>query len=167
MSVKKILMFENEEDRKILESKSELVILIDDEIRALIQDMKDTLISTQTGVGLSAVQVGELKRICIIKYCGKIYTLINPTITRTRGEVLFKEGCLSVPGFYVNIPRAQKVWITYMNENGETKTTDQGGLFSVIVQHELDHFEGACAVEQEFIKIKEKENENEDVSIGD
>ena len=147
MSVKRILLFENEEDRKILESKSKPVIMIDDEIRQLIQDMKDTLLSTQTGVGLSAVQIGALKQICVIKYNRELYTLINPIITRRRGEIIFNEGCLSVPGVYVDVPRSQKVWIIYMDENGNTKTIDQGGLFSIIVQHELDHFEGSCAVE--------------------
>ena len=163
MSVKRILMFDNEEDKKILQSKSMPVIIIDDEIRELIQDMKDTLLSTQTGVGLSAVQVGSLKQICIIKYNKELYTLINPIITRRRGEVIFNEGCLSVPGVFVDVPRSQKVWITYMDENGETQQIDQGGLFSVIVQHELDHFEGACAVEESIIK-KRGDNENENIS---
>lgn len=165
MSVKRILMFDNEEDRKILQSKSMPVIIIDDGIRELIQDMKDTLLSTQTGVGLSAVQIGSLKRICIIKYNKELYTLINPIITRRRGEVMFNEGCLSVPGVFVDVPRSQKIWITYMDENGKIQQMDQGGLFSIIVQHELDHFEGTCAVEESVIKMK-GENENENISIG-
>lgn len=168
MSVKRILLFSNEEDKQILRSQSEPVVTIDDEIRELIQDMKDTLLSTQTGVGLSAVQIGSLKRICVIKYCGKIYTLINPIITRSRGDIVFKEGCLSVPDVYVDVPRKQKVWVTYMDENGETKQIDQGGLFSVIIQHELDHFEGSCAVEEQGVIVKmEGENENENISIGE
>lgn len=168
MSVKRILLFNNEEDKKVLQSKSMPVIIIDDEIRELIQDMKDTLLNTQTGVGLSAVQIGSLKQICVIRYCGKIYTLINPIITRSRGDIVFKEGCLSVPGIYVNVPRKQKVWVTYMDENGETKQIDQGGLFSVIIQHELDHFEGECAVEEQSMIVKmEGENENENISIGE
>lgn len=164
MSVKRILMFNNEEDRKILQSKSMPVIMIDDEIKDLIQDMKDTLLNTQTGVGLSAVQIGSLKQICVIKYCTKLYTLINPIITRRRGEIIFNEGCLSVPGVFVNVPRSQKVWVTYMDENGETQQIDQGGLFSVIVQHELDHFKGTCAVEESIIKEEKGENENENIS---
>ena len=167
MSVKRILMFNNEEDRKILQSKSMPVIMIDDEIRELIQDMKDTLLNTQTGVGLSAVQIGSLKQICIIKYNKELYTLINPIIVRRRGEVIFNEGCLSVPGVFVDVPRSQKVWITYMDENGKTQQIDQGGLFSIIVQHELDHFEGTCAVEESIIKKEEGENKNENISIGE
>jgi len=162
MSVKRILLFENEEDRKILESKSEEVIEINEEIKQLIQDMKDTLLNTQTGVGLSAVQIGSLKTICVIKYCTRIYTLINPKITRKRGEITFNEGCLSVPGVFVDVPRSQKVWVSYMDENGDIKEIDQGGLFSVIVQHELDHFEGSCAVEDYAKNLKGEEiNENE------
>ena len=70
--------------------------------------------------------------------------MINPTITRTRGETEFLEGCLSVPNKYSKISRAQKVWCTYLDENGEQKEIAEGGRMSNIIQHELDHFEGIC-----------------------
>lgn len=148
MSVKRILNFNDEEDKKILTSISEPVVEVNDEIKEIIQDMKDTLNNTKTGVGLSAVQIGVLKQICIVKYNGKIYTLINPIVTKTRGEVLFREGCLSVPGIYAEVKRFQKVWIDYIDEEGRTREEAQGGLFSVVVQHEMDHFKGECAVEK-------------------
>jgi len=156
MSVKRILNFNNEDDKKILLEKSDIVVMIDNDIKNIIQDLKDTLLANLSGVGLSAVQIGELKRICVIKYNGCLYTLINPVITRSRGQMISNEGCLSIPGIYTNIERKQKVWITYMNENGETKEMDQGGLFSAIIQHELDHFEGICKVEQSIQKDKEE-----------
>lgn len=148
MSVKRILNFNDEEDKKILTSISEPVVEVNDEIKEIIQDMKDTLNNTKTGVGLSAVQIGVLKQICIVKYNGKIYTLINPIVTKTRGEVLFREGCLSVPGIYAEVKRFQKVWIDYIDEEGKTREEAQGGLFSVVVQHEMDHFKGECSVEK-------------------
>ena len=148
MSVKRILNFKDEEDKKILTSISEPVVEVNDEIKEIIQDMKDTLNNTKTGVGLSAVQIGVLKQICIVKYNGKIYTLINPTVTKTRGEVIFREGCLSVPGVYTEVKRFQKVWVDYIDEEGKTREEAQGGLFSVVVQHEMDHFKGECEVER-------------------
>ena len=148
MSVRRILNFNDEEDKKILTSISEPVEEITDEIKEIIQDMKDTLNNTKTGVGLSAVQIGVLKQICVVKYCNTMYVLINPEVVRTRGEVLFREGCLSVPGIYTEVKRFQKVWVDYINENGVKKQEAQGGLFSVIVQHEMDHFKGECEVEK-------------------
>jgi peptide deformylase len=142
--IKNILTYP--QDKEILTQRSQEIIMITDEIKTLIQDLKDTLHNTDTGCGISAVQIGELKRICVIKYNGKDYVLINPIITKTRGTRIFKEGCLSAPGIYVNVERAQKVWCTYMDENGDSKELEQGGLMSIIIQHELDHFEGWCEV---------------------
>lgn len=146
--IKRILTYPN--DKEILISKSEEVTDIN-EIQDLIQDLKDTLKNT-TGCGISAVQIGELKRICIIKYNGDYITMINPVITRTRGEVLFQEGCLSAPATYTTVKRAKKVWVSYLDEKGNKKELDQGGLCSVIIQHELDHFDGWCEV---FNELKE------------
>lgn len=162
MSVKRILNFNDEEDKKILTSISEPVVEINDEIKEIIQDMKDTLNNTKMGVGLSAVQIGVLKQICVVKYCNTMYVLINPEVVRTRGEVLFREGCLSVPGVYTEVKRFQKVWVDYINENGVKRQEAQGGLFSVVVQHEMDHFKGECEVEkaavaQESLDASEEE----------
>lgn len=143
--IKRILNYSIEEDKKILQSKSKDVLTIDDNIKQLIQDMKDTLHSTNGGRGISAVQIGELKRICICNWDEEII-MINPYITRSRGNQEFKEGCLSVPGKIVSVPRAQKVWCTYTDENGEQKEIAQGGRMSNIIQHELDHFEGICRI---------------------
>lgn len=146
--IKRILTYPS--DKEILMSKSEEVKDIN-EVQELIQDLKDTLKNT-SGCGISAVQIGELKRVCVIKYNGSYITLINPVITRARGEVLFQEGCLSAPGIYTTVKRAQKVEVSYLNEKGEQKELAQGGLCSVIIQHELDHFEGGCEVFKELEK---------------
>ena len=147
--IKKILFYP--EDKEILTKKSEKVENIE-KVKDLIQDLKDTLLATKTGVGISAIQIGVLKKVCIIKYNGELYTLINPIITKTRGEVLFKEGCLSAPDSSVEVKRFQKVWCEYTDENGNKQELAQGGLCSVIIQHELDHFDGWCEV---FNKVEE------------
>lgn len=148
--IKEILTYPNNKD--ILTQKSvEVEDINAQEIKDLIQDLKDTLNNT-AGVGISAVQIGELKRICLIKINGQIKTLINPVITKTRGEVEFREGCLSAPDVATTTKRAQKVWVDYIDETGRKRELADGGLCSIIVQHELDHFDGWCEV---FNELKE------------
>lgn len=141
--VKEILIYP--ESKEILTQKSEEVGDINEEIKNIIEDLNDTL-NNSTGCGISAIQIGIPKRICIIKYNNENIVMINPKITNARGEVYFKEGCLSAPGFYTNVKRAQKVWCSYLDENGREREIAQGGLCSVIIQHELDHFDGWCEV---------------------
>lgn len=149
--VKEILVYPKDKD--VLTQKSEEVGDINEEIKNIIEDLNDTL-NNSTGCGISAIQIGIPKRICIIKYNNENIVMINPKITNTKGEVYFREGCLSAPGFYTNVKRAQKVWCSYLDENGREKEIAQGGLCSVIIQHELDHFDGWCEV---FNEIKEEE----------
>ena len=149
--VKEILIYP--ENKEILTQKSEEVGDINEEIKNIIEDLNDTL-NNSTGCGISAIQIGIPKRICIIKYNNENIVMINPKITNARGEVYFREGCLSAPGFYINVKRAQKVWCSYLDENGREKEIAQGGLCSVIIQHELNHFDGWCEV---FNEIKEEE----------
>ncbi|MGN0992851.1 MAG: peptide deformylase [Bacilli bacterium] len=148
--IREILTYPN--NKEILTSKSEEVSDINEEIKNLIQDLKDTLKNSKSGCGISAVQIGVLKKVCIIKYNNEYITMINPKITKTRGEVTFREGCLSAPAIYTDVKRAQKVWCSYLDENGNKQEISQGGLCSIIIQHELDHFEGWCEV---FNEIKE------------
>lgn len=151
--VKEILIYP--ESKEILTQKSEKVGDINEEIKNIIEDLNDTL-NDSTGCGISAIQIGIPKRICIIKYNNENIVMINPKITNARGEVYFREGCLSAPGFYTNVKRAQKVWCSYLDENGREREIAQGGLCSVIIQHELDHFDGWCEV---FNEVKEDNKE--------
>lgn len=139
--IQKILTFK--ENKDILTQKSEEVSDVS-EVQGLIQDMKDTLHNTKEGVGISAVQIGVLKRVCIIHHNGKDIAMINPVITRRRGTIKSKEGCLSTPDVYGEFDRAEKVWCTYLDENGNTKEIAEGGFASRVIQHELDHFDGWC-----------------------
>lgn len=148
--IKEILTYPNNKD--ILTQKSEIVENIDDCILAVIQDMKDTLHNTKEGVGISAIQIGVAKRICVIHYNNEDLVLINPKITRKRGEITSYEGCLSVPDKYGFFKRAQKVWCEYTDENGRKKELSDGGFISRVIQHELDHLDGWCVV---FDLVKE------------
>lgn len=140
--IRKILTYP--EDKEILTSISTETTA--EESKQLIQDLKDTLHNTETGVGISAVQIGELKRVCVIHYNGQDITLINPVITRKRGEIDSQEGCLSAPKKYGTFKRAQKVWCSYMDEESKFKEIEGGGLLSRIIQHECEHMDGWCEV---------------------
>ena len=144
--IKKILTYP--EDKEILTQKSEKVTNVE-EVKELIQDLKDTLYATDSGRGISAIQVGVPKQVCICVWGGQEVVMINPVITRSRGNQNFLEGCLSAPGKWKNVPRAQKVWCTYTDEKGETQEIAEGGRMSNIIQHELDHFDGYCPVFEE------------------
>ena len=146
--IKRVLNYRNEEDKEILSQKSETVENID-EVKDLIQDLKDTLHAIPDAKGLSAIQLGINKRICICSWGGDEILLINPVITRSRGEQEYLEGCLSVSGVYKKVTRFQKVWCSYLDENGEQQEIAQGGRMSDIIQHELDHFEGECKLYDE------------------
>ena len=146
--IKRILNYRNEEDKEILSQKSETVENID-EVKDLFQDLKDTLHAITDAKGLYAIQLGINKRICICSWGGDEILLITPVITRSRGEQEYLEGCLSVPGIYKKVKRFQKVWCSYLDENGEQQEIAQGGRMSDIIQHELDHFEGECKLYNE------------------
>lgn len=141
--IKKILTYP--EDKEILTKVSEEVKNVS-EVQDLIQDMKDTLHSTEHGVGISAVQIGVLKRVCVIHHNGKDTVLINPIITKTRGEQTSREGCLSVPEKYGDFTRPQKVWVEYIDETGRKREIAEGGFMTRIICHELDHLKGWCPV---------------------
>ena len=170
MAVRRILSYYDKEDREILKLKSEPVYdIFSEETQNIIEDLKDTLInenemwrhdSTRGGiVGLSAIQIGIPKQICVIKYDIYFLTIINPVVTKSRGEIIYRESCASCPDTYITTHRYQKVWADYYDEKNQLKHADQGGLFSVILQHEMDHFEGKCLVgEAALERMKEEEN---------
>ena len=143
--IKRILNYKNKEDKEILSQKSEVVNDIN-EVKELIQDLKDTLHAIPNAKGLSAIQIGVNKRVCICSWGGNEVLLINPIITRSRGEQEYLEGCLSAPGIYKKVKRFQKVWCSYLDENENQQEIAQGGRMSDIIQHELDHFEGECRI---------------------
>lgn len=154
--IKEILVYPK--DKEILTSKSEEVENIED-VKELIQDLKDTLDNTERGCGISAIQIGVSKRVCIIKpEPNKSFAMINPVIIDKKGTCLFNEGCLSAPEASKVVQRANRVTVEFINENGERQRITRGGLTAIIIQHELDHFDGWCHVFEE-IDIKEKEED--------
>ncbi len=158
--MKKILNYIYQEDADILSQKSEIVTDISEEVETIAK-MKDAIKDEPDAAGISAIQIGIPKRICICSWGGNTITMINPEVVRSRGEQEFVEGCLSFPYAYAKVKRAQKVWCKYLDENGKEQEIAEGGRMSDIIQHELDHFEGKCAVHEfakaDLLKLKSED----------
>lgn len=137
-----------EEGDEILRKKSREVEVVDDRIRELLNDMVDTM-HKYNGVGLSAVQVGILKRLVVIDLDdgkGPI-KLVNPIILKTKGEQEVEEGCLSFPNQYAKIIRPAEVVAEALDENGNKIKIKAKGLLAQAICHELDHLEGILFVD--------------------
>lgn len=111
------------------------------ELKGLIADMTYTMMLSR-GVGLAANQVGVSKRIIVYAWDGKTEHLINPLITRRKGAVKSKEGCLSFPGVAAEVERSSEIWVSGQDSDGAIKRFRADGLLAVILQHEIDHLDG-------------------------
>jgi len=132
-----------------LRTKAAPVDSVDDGIRQIADDMLETMY-TAKGVGLAATQVNVHKRIIVIDVSEEKNTplfLINPEILDQEGAEESEEGCLSVPGFFENVRRAQKVTLQALNRDGERFELDAEGFLAVCIQHEMDHLEGKLFVD--------------------
>ena len=113
-------------------------------IQPIVKDMFETMYEAQ-GVGLAAIQVNIQKRIIVMDVSrdqSQPLAIINPEIIETEGTMNWEEGCLSFPGVYAKVKRHKIIRFTYLDESGNTQEQKADGLFSVCVQHELDHLDG-------------------------
>jgi len=133
----------------ILRAETVPVTTVTDDLRRLVDDMFETMYAAP-GVGLAASQVNVHKRIIVVDVSEKRdtpYAFINPTIDVLEGEQESEEGCLSVPGFYELVKRAQKIRVRALDRNGEPFELETDGMLAVCVQHECDHLEGKLFVD--------------------
>lgn len=125
------------------------VINVDDAIRKLVRDMAETMYAAP-GVGLAASQVDVHKRVIVIDVSEDktgLRAFINPEIVSRSGEQFCEEGCLSVPGIYEKVKRAERVTVRALDEQGNAFELDANGLLAVCIQHEIDHLDGKVFVE--------------------
>ncbi len=134
----------------VLKSKTKLIEEIDGKTIKIIEDLKDTLRETDTGIGLAANQIGIDKRIFVYDLEGndKFEVVINPEIVEADGEWTYEEGCLSVPGLHWPILRPKVVHLKGINEKGNEISIDADELLGRLVQHELDHLDGKLLIER-------------------
>jgi peptide deformylase len=132
-----------------LRTRAQPVAQVDAEIRQLIDDMLETMYAAP-GIGLAATQVNVHKRVLVIDISDdrkQPLALVNPEIIERYGVEEAEEGCLSVPGFYEKVTRAERVRIRALDRNGKPFELDAEGLLAVCVQHEIDHLEGKLFVD--------------------
>lgn len=125
------------------------VTLVDDRIRRLIDDMAETMYAAP-GIGLAATQVNVHERVIVIDISeerNQLIAFINPEIVAAEGREMAEEGCLSVPGIYDKVERAEKVTVKALDRDGQSFTLDADGLLAVCIQHEMDHLQGKVFVE--------------------
>jgi peptide deformylase len=122
---------------------------INDEIRQLVRDMAQTMYAAP-GIGLAASQVDVHKQVIVLDISeshDQLLVLINPQILETRGEADCEEGCLSVPGIYETVRRAEWIKVRALDRDGQPFTLEAAGLLGVCIQHEIDHLKGKVFVE--------------------
>ncbi len=145
MSIRTVLEFP---DRR-LRTKAKEVTVFDQAIKKLVADMIETMYEAK-GVGLAATQINEHQRVIVIDVSeekNEPLCLINPEIIEKEGVEESEEGCLSVPGFFENIRRAEHVKIRAQDKEGKPFEMEAGELLSVCIQHEMDHLEGKLFVD--------------------
>jgi peptide deformylase len=119
------------------------------DLRRLVDDMRDTMYDAP-GIGLAATQVDRHMQLIVIdttKEQNDLLVLINPKIVTMSGTQDYEEGCLSVPGVYDTVTRAEKVTVEALDKTGQSFRLDAEGLLSVCIQHEMDHLLGKVFVE--------------------
>ena len=132
-----------------LRKKAQPVESVDDALRATIDDMFETMYAAP-GIGLAATQVDIHRRFLVADVSAdqsEPRVFINPVIVEKDGITVTEEGCLSVPGYYEEVKRADTIRLKYLDRDGEMQEEDLDGLLAVCVQHEIDHLDGKLFVD--------------------
>ena len=135
-------------DRR-LHTVAKPVAQVDERIRKLVTDMAQTMYAAP-GIGLAATQVDVHQQVIVIDISetrDDLRVFINPKLLRADGSAVHEEGCLSVPGIYDKVTRAEHITVEALNADGVSFTLDADGLLAVCIQHEMDHLQGKVFVE--------------------
>ena len=132
-----------------------------DEEKGILRDMLKTMYMND-GIGLAAPQVGIQLQLAVVDIGDKkVVRLINPDLIEAEGAETMEEGCLSIPGVYVNVKRASRIKISTIDENGKEKTIEASGLLARAILHEMDHLNGRLIIDylnpvKRFIAMKKR-----------
>ena len=132
-----------------LRKKATPVEIVDDALRGLIDDMFETMYEAP-GIGLAATQVDVHKRLLVADISNEKsdpYVLINPQLLEKDGVIVSEEGCLSVPGYYEEVERAEHIRVSFLNRDGAEVEMEAEGMLAVCIQHEIDHLDGKLFVD--------------------
>lgn len=161
--IHEILVYPN----KILRETSKDVIHFDATLHELLDDMYETMI-TKEGIGLAAIQIGVPQNVLIINLVNEeglqkkenLYEIINPIIIEKDGSTVYQEGCLSVPGYYDEVSRAEHIKLRFYDRMGAMHEEEFSDLMAIAVQHEMDHLTGHLFIEKlSYLKRKKFEKE--------
>ena len=136
----------------ILKKVSDRVDVVDDDVRALMDDMLETMYAAP-GIGLAAIQIGVAKRVIVMDLAKQDEPkepryFINPEILWASEETQpYEEGCLSVPEIYDEVERPAHVKLRYLDYHGKTVEEDAEGMYAVCIQHEMDHLDGVLFID--------------------
>jgi peptide deformylase len=145
MAIRTILHYPDPRLRQVAQP----VTTVDDGIRRLVDDMAETMYAAP-GIGLAAVQVNVAQRVVVIDLSetrNALQVFINPEIIERDGKQVFEEGCLSVPGIYDEVERAQHIRVRALDRAGQPFELDAVGLLATCIQHEIDHLDGVVFVD--------------------
>jgi peptide deformylase len=133
----------------ILRRKADPIVAITPEIRKLVADMTETMYH-ELGIGLAAPQVGMPLRVIIVEdqTNGGARPLINPTLAASGGRAVAEEGCLSIPGIFAPVERAEWVRVEALDAEGAPVAFEARGLLARVVQHEIDHLDGILFIDR-------------------
>jgi len=136
----------------VLRQKAQPVTEFDDDLRALVEDMRETM-KAYEGVGLAANQVGVARRVLVVDVPldderRERHVLVNPVIGSRSGSESGEEGCLSIPGVYDDVARSAKLSVTGQDEHGRPVSIQAEGYLARAIQHEIDHLDGVLFVDR-------------------
>jgi peptide deformylase len=153
---------------KRLKEVSKEVTEFNSELHTLLDDMYETMIA-KNGIGLAAIQIGVALQALIINLVREedekqhkedLLEVINPKILEADGEIVYQEGCLSVPGYYDDVKRAKHIKVSFFDRDGNEHIKEYEGLMAIAFQHEMDHLNGHLFIEKlSYLKRKKFEKE--------
>jgi peptide deformylase len=134
-------------ENPVLRTKTEPVAKVTKDVQKLLKDMEATA-KKADGLGIAAPQIGQSMRMCIVKLNGRFLPMVNPQITKRSGDMeMAEEGCLSLPGVWVQVPRSISIVVKYQDARGKEQERMLDHLEARIVQHEVDHLDGKLIVD--------------------
>lgn len=146
MAILPILRFPDERLRKIAKPVSQFT----PELQTTIDNMIETMYSSENGIGLAATQVNVHEQIIVIDVSpdkSQLYVIINPEVISQQGETGIEEGCLSIPDCHGFVPRSEKIKIKALDRHGKSYEIDADELLAICIQHEMDHLKGKLFVD--------------------
>ncbi len=150
----------------VLKQKAKKVPAIDGSIKKLIRDMLETMHAEPGRVGLAAPQVGVPLRVIVIGMPEEEdIVLINPEIVRRRGERVIDEGCLSVPGYFGQIKRAESITVKGRDRDGKEARLKAEGLLAQALEHEIDHLNGTLYIDHPEVRETLRKIEPEEIGL--